>query len=926
MMEGSEYLIKLINEKYPSIDTRGGGPFHQFFIASADYLSTYFMFALAGFVRNWSIANYDDIPSAFMDIIGSNFFVSRSIGKKARGYVRVYFSEPKNLSLIASEVSFESKDGYMFSLLNDYNLSSTAMSRNITDDGFYYYIDLLVVADDEGIEYNISAHDMIAVSSGIDDWVKVDNLDDFESGADEDSNADYYNKIASSISPRDILLNQNSLEYKLIDTFPEIKEVLGLGFEDFEMLRDLIWDISSPVDKYRYILSYMDNKRFTGNTFHYNNLVTLKQVDSIWEVDQDYGSDFEITDAQYCKTRANDGDRLELLVGQFLYDSFDQGNLEFYDKWLTVKSGVVYPSSMNPPESAQAKDYIVTDEEYDKLKITESQDVAPIAIYKTDLTTNKNILIEGRFSTGPIDAGERGTTNYVLLTDNDYETDSNHVAMHFRGFGMAWRTSLGTEPDLFIVDNNAVEHRIIVGPMVTDHAQHVTEDGTGEVWQKPYLAATHIGITPNKDYYFKIYIYETGKIEIKVWETDGFEPADPQIYYGGGTIINDLTYATRLQIAVDLPPLTHPSDYSYYYNYIKISHFYSEGCLIKAKFTLPKEFDSTYKEGQFRFNFGGTLNPSAAIKQFELRYNSGKKVLSTEISWDNSNVTLTIQDIWKYDELNEARDKSILNLWFYYKPSTVSDILYIDCIEFDTIMEGKHSGGYIDAFVHSLKPAESTVEDIQSDGADKIEISTTNGFTIPFFKIVSIIDPSGPNTLDPETDYDVFNGTATLKNSYREDSYILITNPDYKGIDLDVTYSHWQNYSDYQTLADDILSKELCSDILVKEFYAAQVELTISLSGTYDADTVKAAIRDYINNLTVTQVTASDIEDVAKDNGASTANISDLSCTVYLPDRTVLNNWNNVTGVLSINISDTAYYSTERQCRFLIFNVDITIA
>lgn len=925
-MEGAEYIKKIINEKYPDIDTREGGPFYQFLITPVDYLSAYFLVFLPGFVENYSIVNYDTIPDEFMDLICSNFFVDRSTGSKARGYVRVYFDSPRDLKLDANEVSFEDKEGLTFSLFEDYSISSSAMSQNITDDGFYYYIDLFVVADSPGSDYNALKHTIVEIASGVDDWVKIDNLDDFESGANIDTNESYYKKTADSISPREILLNQNSLEYKLLDSFPEIKEVLGIGFEDPEMMRDRIWDISIPANKNYYILQYMDNKRFINNWLKYNNLITIKETNGIYGIDKNFGSDIEISDAEYCQTRASDGDALKLIVGRFIDEQFDEGNHEFYNDWMTVLSEYEYTGA-EPPEAGQAKEYIKIDEFLNKLEFTESQEEATLAIYKTPLPVNTNIVIEGRFSTGAIDAGERSTTSYVLLTDNPYEVNGNNVCEFFRGFGLAWRTATGSENNVFIVDNNAIEHEIAVGPVVTDHAQQVIDEGTGEVMQKPYLAATHVDIVPQTDYIFKIYVYADYKIEVKVWASDEFEPLDPNLSFGGGSTLLDFSKNVYLQLSLDYGPNTefrtlNNTEYKYYYNYIRVRNFYSEGILLKSRFSLPIEIDSTYKEGKFIIYFNGTGNPSSVIKQFQLEYNGNIIDLAPYLSWNGSTATIVIPDIWKYDEVFTA-DKSLFNFYIYCKPAGKTDPLYIDCIEFETMAEGIHAGGYVDAFCHTLKPIEIVLLGVVSDATGKIEINITNGFTVPFLDIISIVDPSGPTTLEEGTDYDIYNGTDTLRFSHREDSYITITNPSYKQIPLDITYRAFQNYSDYQILADDILTKELCSDVLIKEFYPAIMELHVSISGTYDTDIVKDAICDYINSLNVTQITSSGIEDIIKANGPSIANVSDMSCNIKLPDRTIDNNWDNISGILSISIADTAHFYTNRQCRFLIFSEDI---
>ena len=146
-----------------------------------------------------------------------------------------------------------------------------------------------------------------------------------------------------------------------------------------------------------------------------------------------------------------------------------------------------------------------------------------------------------------------------------------------------------------------------------------------------------------------------------------------------------------------------------------------------------------------------------------------------------------------------------------------------------------------------------------------------------------------------------------------------------KQVDLDITYTHFSNYSDYQTLADSVSSRELVSDILIKEYYPAEMSISIGLEGTYDEDTLKQAICDYINALEVTTVSSTELEDIAQENGATIANITDLSCTVHLPDRNIDIDWDAVLATLTIVVSNTAHYYTAQCCRFLCSKEDIEI-
>jgi len=929
-MDAKEYIKTLLSEQYPDLDVRDGSPLSQFLIVPAAYLASYFMWAMNYFYSNYSISNYENMPTSVMEAIAANFFVTRNSGSYAKGYVRVYFNSPVELNLSTSDISFEDINGNTYSLYEDLYISETTMSHNITDDGMYYYADMYVVADSAGSAYAIDAHQITQIASGIDEYVKVDNLDAFEGGSDAETNEEFYNRIASSISPRDILINQNSIEYKLTTQFPEIQEVLSIGFGDSEMQRDILWDVTTA-DKNYYILSYMDNKRFPNNRLIYDNMVTLTSESGVYSIDHDYGTDTELTDSQYVKARAVDNDFVSLTVGLFIDEKFDVINSTFYSDWFTIASGYIYQDTGGIPEAQKVHDQIYIDETNNYLVLKDSQTVAPIAIYNTALSTaeRNNLIIEGKFKTDPIESNDRGTTNYVLLTNNPYYNDPYYWNNHFAGFGLAWHTSTDDNAiNVYLVDHNGIERNIIVGPMVIDHAQDVLDNAGTDVLQKPYLAAAHVDITGDTWYNFQIEIDSDYRIKAWVWNASGPKPVSPSVEYGGGDTILDFSDHVKLMLSVDYAPSSNSQQYAYYYDYIRARSLKGNAIVVKSTFTLGNVINSTYTQGKFYVYTGDT--PQSDVVQFELHYKSGSSDMvsvftAPEITYDGTNkvFVLTKVDPWKYDSVVTVGSETVsqFELWVYYDPQTdVLSPLYLDSVEFETISLGTHAGGYVDAYCHTSPPLSSTVESIASDASGRIDISTSNGFTLPIYEITSVV------THDTQTNvpFTVYCVTDTLRYSHRENIYITITNS--IQVPLDITYTHYSNYSDYQTLADSSATRELVSDVLIKEFFPAELHITIGLSGDYDESDLKSAICSYVNSLTTNVVTSTEIEDVAQKNGATVANITDLHCNVKLPgNQSTTINWNNTLGTLEIDLSSTSSYYSGRCCRFLCKEENIII-
>lgn len=168
--------------------------------------------------------------------LGANLFAERSTGAFARGSGRVYFSQPQNISV--SPVNyFTSRTGLRFFPTEAQTIKTDEMLVNQADDGTYYF-DINVIAESPGDDYNIGVDELVSIAN-VEAAVRVTNLRRFRRGVDEDSAEEFIDKAKGELTERS-LVTLRGISAQLTRSFPEIRRLNVVGFNDPEMQRDVI--------------------------------------------------------------------------------------------------------------------------------------------------------------------------------------------------------------------------------------------------------------------------------------------------------------------------------------------------------------------------------------------------------------------------------------------------------------------------------------------------------------------------------------------------------------------------------------------------------------------------------------------------------------------------------------------------------------
>lgn len=230
-----EFLLTRLSQEFPNISAQQGDAIVDLLVRPLQLLLESFKRELEIIRKGQSVETIDGLRLEDAEDLAGNFFVFRSGGARASGTVRVYFSAPSFVNVVLT-AKFSTADGLSFFPINNqfYRPETLLLQRS----GAFYYVDILVVAEEEGEEYNISAGSVTSVS-GIDGAVRVANLFGFGGGTAQESATQLITRTRNSLTER-TLNTRKGIRARLLQEFPDIQNMEVVGFGDPEMERDVM--------------------------------------------------------------------------------------------------------------------------------------------------------------------------------------------------------------------------------------------------------------------------------------------------------------------------------------------------------------------------------------------------------------------------------------------------------------------------------------------------------------------------------------------------------------------------------------------------------------------------------------------------------------------------------------------------------------
>ena len=234
----AELLAKQILEaQYPDLDLREGTGLRDMVLRPSAMLLALVRLGIDYYFMQNTISGVDDTtPTSIVDNIMSNWFINRNLGTRAVINARLYFARQKNVSL-TTDIYFSTDNSSKFFP----TAATTYSSGTLTYDSYQneYYVDVDLVAESEGTQYNIGQGSLLYFSN-FDPYflhAEINYLKD--SSVSSETNEEFISRAKNAISTRN-LINDPSISSNLQSNFNYLDKITSIGMGDPEMIRDQI--------------------------------------------------------------------------------------------------------------------------------------------------------------------------------------------------------------------------------------------------------------------------------------------------------------------------------------------------------------------------------------------------------------------------------------------------------------------------------------------------------------------------------------------------------------------------------------------------------------------------------------------------------------------------------------------------------------
>jgi len=234
-MDLPTFIKARLRQEYPNLQAEDGDALADFLVKPMEALLDPFVREVQFLRNNQSLVNPELLAPAEADSLMGNIFVRRSRGKKSVGNARMYFNAATALTVSVGN-NFYTADGLNFIPSGPQSISAEAMLFN--QSGNLFYFDVALEAETEGDEYNIDPEKIVGVTN-IPSAVRATNLRPFKDGIPEESTIGYIERGETSLTERSMVIPRGVLA-RLFDVFGDLQHLQVVGFNDPEMMRDII--------------------------------------------------------------------------------------------------------------------------------------------------------------------------------------------------------------------------------------------------------------------------------------------------------------------------------------------------------------------------------------------------------------------------------------------------------------------------------------------------------------------------------------------------------------------------------------------------------------------------------------------------------------------------------------------------------------
>ena len=300
-------LADYVNEAYPDLDLTPGSVQRDIIINLYAALEQRLREELDVNLKSNSLLeiskNPDLADDTQVDRVLSNYNITRSVGAKAAGTVRIYVEADETILVpVGTAVTLNS---LTFKVSASVRAISTTETTLQTGDvtltkgtGSLYFFNIPVEADEVGAKYNIKEDTTVSnMTPKLSRVVSAKTAQTLLGGKDSETNTELIAKLKQGITGK-ILGGRAHIEAKLKDEFPYVISAGATGFGDPEMTRDVLQtddeathrggtvDIHARTAHYPLIEEISVTGTQTATTDRYEMQLTVDQCHGLYVVAQ----------------------------------------------------------------------------------------------------------------------------------------------------------------------------------------------------------------------------------------------------------------------------------------------------------------------------------------------------------------------------------------------------------------------------------------------------------------------------------------------------------------------------------------------------------------------------------------------------------------------------------------------------------------
>lgn len=182
-----------------------------------------------------SLVNIDLLTDEEVDDNIANSFEQRDRGGKATTFVRLYYPNPVNLTVTTDKAASTSSGLRYFSQEN-IDISSSQMLLN--REGFEYYADVFVQAENAGEEYNVDPG-LINQFEDMKNPIRVTNRFKVTNGKNQETNAQLVQRVEDGRIEKSLNTKRGAIS-RATDLFPSLRAINMVGAGEVGMDRDIL--------------------------------------------------------------------------------------------------------------------------------------------------------------------------------------------------------------------------------------------------------------------------------------------------------------------------------------------------------------------------------------------------------------------------------------------------------------------------------------------------------------------------------------------------------------------------------------------------------------------------------------------------------------------------------------------------------------